>query len=340
MKSHHHSVDRFIRLGIVTVLAVYLLIFVGGVVRASGSGMGCPDWPTCFGRLIPPLSEADLPADYHQRYLGYGDNAFNVLKTWTEYLNRLLGVAIGGLILGTLIRAHPLRRRFPVVFRLATAAFLLVGFQGWLGSRVVASELKPVLISAHMGVAFLIVLLLLLAVTLAARDRLPTADWLRLGARWQKVLGLALGLTLLQMTMGTQIREAIDGITNAGLIAERSIWRDQFPLIFYVHRSFSSIILFTNLWIAYRLMQAMPRGSVFRWVAYLLAGLVSAAVLSGITLDRLGFPAMAQPLHLLLANLIFGTQFVLYLSIRLQRLSPSTKDTSPASVAERLPPLT
>ena len=302
------SIQKFSRIGLITILAVYLLIFVGGVVRASGSGMGCPDWPTCFGKLIPPTEESELPADYHQKYIGYGDTTFNPIKTWTEYLNRLLGVSIGLLILFTFLRAIPFRKTDPVVFNLALATFLLVGFQGWLGSRVVASELKPVLISAHMIVALVIVSLLIYTTSRSRRDWFTSIDISQLPSKWRKVLTFAVVFTLLQVAMGTQIREAVDGITNAHAIAERNIWREHFPIIFYVHRSFSSIILFTNLWLVWKLFMATAPGHLLRRFGIGLAILVIIAILTGVTLDRLGFPAFVQPFHLLLANLIFGCQ--------------------------------
>ncbi|MEQ8407904.1 MAG: COX15/CtaA family protein, partial [Gammaproteobacteria bacterium] len=91
------ALRRFRRMALITLSAVYLLILVGASVRASGAGMGCPDWPTCFGQWIPPTSEAQLPDNYQEIYaeLGYGDTRFNVVKTWTEFANRLVGVTIG-----------------------------------------------------------------------------------------------------------------------------------------------------------------------------------------------------------------------------------------------------
>jgi heme a synthase len=109
----------FRRLTITTLVAVYVLILVGGVVRSTGSGMGCPDWPRCFGNWIPPQSIDDLPANYKEIYANYRDKKnqkfarylrvfganktadqllhdktvlheadFNPTKTWIEYFNR------------------------------------------------------------------------------------------------------------------------------------------------------------------------------------------------------------------------------------------------------------
>src|SRR4028118_360369 len=116
----------FRRFGIITIVAVYVLILVGGVVRSTGSGMGCPDWPRCFGSWVPPTDASELPADYREVYsqkrkakndrlaatlrrMGFEATAnlitndpsmfeeaqFNALRTWIEYGNRLIGVLIG-----------------------------------------------------------------------------------------------------------------------------------------------------------------------------------------------------------------------------------------------------
>lgn len=71
----------------------FLVVLAGGTVRVLEAGMGCPDWPTCYGLLIPPTSEAQLPPDYRERFAVAGRLAdpFDPLKTWAEYLNRLSG---------------------------------------------------------------------------------------------------------------------------------------------------------------------------------------------------------------------------------------------------------
>ena len=306
---------KFRRTALITLIALYALILVGGIVRASGSGMGCPDWPTCFGRLIPPTEEAQLPPNYHELYIGYGNTTFNALKTWTEYLNRLLGASIGILVFMTLIRAWPFRKIDPPVFWGSLSIFLMVGFQGWLGSRVVASDLRPVMITAHMVMAFMIVVLLIAVLTRSQKENFQKLRF-EMPPKWHRWLKIALVLTLIQVTMGTQIREAVDGFSQTFDASTRSIWREHFPIIFYIHRSFSSLILFTNLWLCFRLIRSEHGAPLFKRLAYGLAALVVIAILSGVSLDRLGFPAVVQPLHLLLANLIFGCQFFLWSSSR------------------------
>jgi heme a synthase len=302
---------------LITVIAVYFLILVGGIVRASGAGMGCPDWPTCFGRLIPPTQESQLPADYHQRYaIGYKDTAFNPVKTWTEYLNRLTGVCIGLLIFLTAWRSRIFLREDKAVFYLSLTAFFLVGFQGWLGSAVVASKLTPLIITLHMLVALVIVALLIYVFARSQKSRWPVIRREELPPKFMTVLMVAMGMTIIQIMMGTQIRETVDVLANEHSYIERRFWRNDFPIIFYVHRSFSSLILFTNAWMAWKVYRQFGRNALIVKVALSILGLIVTAILTGIAMDRLGMPAVAQPLHLLMANLIFGTQFLQFIILR------------------------
>lgn len=103
---------QLLRWNRLTLITVLLLILAGGIVRSSGSGMGCPDWPLCFGQWIPPLYEEELPANYQEIYAerGYKDTRFNALKTWIEYLNRLLGALTGLFVLVQAVLALRLRR--------------------------------------------------------------------------------------------------------------------------------------------------------------------------------------------------------------------------------------
>ena len=311
------AANRFRRLGILTIFAVYFVILVGGIVRASGAGMGCPDWPTCFGQWVPPTAESQLPTNYHEIYAarGYENTQFNPVKTWTEYTNRLVGVTIGFLIFLTAWSSRIYLKTDKTTFYLALSAFFLVGFQGWLGSAVVASNLKPLMITLHMLLALLIVALLIYAISRSQKPLLSQIhiDWLN--PRYVLILKIAMTMTLLQVAMGTQVREAVDFIAHEHAYIEREYWRDSFPIIFYIHRSFSSLILFTNLWLAWKIHQQADANSLLRKIVYSLIGLIVTAILAGVSLDRLGFPALAQPVHLLMANLIFGAQFFLFICL-------------------------
>ena len=313
---------RFRQISVITLIAVYLVILAGGIVRASGSGMGCPDWPKCFGQLIPPTEESQLPTNYHEIYAerGYADTRFNPVKTWTEYVNRLVGATTGILVFLTLLASRHYRQSDPVVFYNALAVFLLIGFQAWLGARVVANHLNPWVITAHMLIAFGIVILLIFTIARSQKASLSTLDARRLPMRFGLVLKVAIGMSLLQIAMGTQIRQAMDPLIFQHLVhgdgGDRSLWREGFPIIFYIHRSFSSIILFTNLWLVWKIYQSIRNDSLMYRFGLGLSALVVTAILSGISLDRLGFPAVVQPVHLLMANLIFGTQLFLFLCFK------------------------
>jgi cytochrome c oxidase assembly protein subunit 15 len=312
---------RFRRLGILTIIAIYCVILAGGIVRASGAGMGCPDWPKCFGQWIPPTDEAQLPANYHEIYAarGYENTTFNPVKTWTEYSNRLIGATSGLLVLLLAWSSRNYRNSDKGVFQLSLAILLVIGFQGWLGSAVVASNLKPLMITLHMLLAWFLVILLIYTVTRSQKDLLAKMSWTGPSPRFALVLKVAMGLTLLQVAMGTQVREAVDFVSHGETGLNREYWRESFPIIFYVHRSFSSLILFTNLWLSWNLYRQAGTPALLRRCGYAISGLVITAILAGVSLDRLGFPAIAQPLHLLMANLIFGAQFFLFICLNYSR---------------------
>ncbi|MEX0965580.1 MAG: COX15/CtaA family protein [Pseudohongiellaceae bacterium] len=312
---------RYRRMAWITIAAVYFLILVGATVRASGSGMGCPDWPTCFGRWIPPTSEAQLPANYQQIYadLGYADTRFNVVKTWTEYTNRLVGVSIGFLIFLTAIYSWSCRHHDPSIFRASVTAFLMVGFQGWLGAKVVGSNLQPGMITLHMLMALAIVGMLLYAVAQARRGIMASQSIAALDPRFQKWLYIVLVLTIAQVAMGTQVREMTDFIRESQGEELRSSWIEAMPWFFYVHRSFSAVVLFANLWLARLLIKSLGWQHTLSRLTLTMIGIIGMAIVSGATLGHLGMPALIQPTHLLAASLLFGLQFLIWMSFRHSR---------------------
>ncbi|GJM12334.1 MAG: cytochrome oxidase assembly protein [Pseudohongiella sp.] len=305
----------------ITLAAVYFLILVGATVRASGAGMGCPDWPTCFGSWVPPTSEAQLPANYQEIYaeLGYSDTRFNVVKTWTEYANRLVGVSIGFLIFLTAIFSWACRAHDRSIFTASVAAFLMVGFQGWLGAKVVGSNLQPGMITIHMLMALAIVGTLLYALAQARRGIMAAQSVLNIDPRFEKWLYIVLGFTILQVAMGTQVREMTDFLRESQGEELRSSWVEAMPWFFYVHRSFSAVVLFSNLWLARLLIISLGWQHTLSKLTLAMIAVIGTAVLSGATLGHLGMPALVQPTHLLAASLLFGLQFLIWMSYRHSR---------------------
>ena len=312
------ALRNYRRVALITIAAVYFLILVGATVRASGAGMGCPDWPTCFGRWIPPTSEAQLPANYQEIYadLGYAETRFNVVKTWTEYLNRLTGVAIGLLILLTAIYSWSCRRYDRWIPLASITAFVMVAIQGWLGARVVGSNLQPGIITIHMLMALAIVGVLLFGFFRSNREIMARQPIGGIDPRFALWLYVVLGCTVLQVTLGTQVREMTDFISRMQGEEMRSSWIQAMPWFFYVHRSFSAFVLLANGWLLYLLARSLGWEHVLARLTAVMLAVVCAAILSGATLGHLGMPAFVQPAHLLAASLLFGLQFLIWMGYR------------------------
>jgi len=305
--------ERWLRtIALITVAAVYFLIFVGASVRASGAGMGCPDWPTCFGSLVPPISESQLPPDYQQIYAerGYADTRFNPVKTWTEFFNRLVGATIGLLVLLTLIAAWGWRRQDQTVFRMALAAFVLVGFNGWLGSVVVETNLHPTVITTHMVAALATVGCLLWVAWRPRRAELSLAAPLSPGLK--RLLWLLFGLSVLQLGLGVQVRELVDTASALSPDGPRGGWLAQAGGWLAPHALIGIMLSALSVMLALKLRLAGQVRLVWLWQGLVL--LAVAQPLLGLALAGLGLPAMIQPLHLLTGSLLFGLLFCVWLA--------------------------
>ena len=130
---------RFQRLAAATVVTTLVLVTIGVVVRATGSGMGCPDWPLCHGQLLPPLD------DY---------------KAWIEWVHRSVAALIGFLVLGLAFLAFRDHRDRRSLVWSSPAAVLLVGFQAWLGRETVRLNNSGESVTAHLAAAMTLVGLL------------------------------------------------------------------------------------------------------------------------------------------------------------------------------------
>ena len=169
------------------------------------------------------------------------------------------------------------------------------------------------MITLHMLMALAIVGTLLFALARARRGIMMAESIARLDQRFEKWLYIVMALTVVQVTMGTQVREMVDYL-NHQQGAERSSWISALPWFFYVHRSFSAVVLFSNLWLGWLLLRSLGwQHSLTRMTAAMI-GVIVLSVVTGATLGHLGMPAFVQPLHLVGASLLFGLQFLIWMS--------------------------
>lgn len=306
-------------------------------MRATGSGMGCPDWPTCFGSWVPPTEVSQLPSDYKEQYAAYRDKKnqrfaafletigmtstaeqirqdksilaeadFNVTKTWVEYLNRLVGVAIGLLIIALFVVSWPLRNEYRSLYIGAFALLALVLVQGWFGSIVVSTNLTPWTVTLHM---FLAIVMVVLLVWMHVHSGMPTAP---LSANLRPWLWAGIGATMIQVFLGTNVRAAIDRLSAAAVA--RAQWVSNAGVDFIIHRSFSWVLVLLQIGICLKLRKAgAERSSYLVSILLLLSSL-----LTGTAMAWLGVPALMQPIHLLVAIIAIGWLAQLLLQTRKQ----------------------
>ncbi|MBY0515917.1 MAG: COX15/CtaA family protein [Bacteriovoracaceae bacterium] len=301
---------RFVAL---TLFMTYVVILAGAVVRGTGSGLGCPDWPRCFGHWIPPVDISELPADYKEQFKIDGKVIadFEAFKTWTEYLNRLLGALLGLMIVRLFIKSFKYTDKEPNLPWFCGGLLLLVSLQGGVGALVVFSHLKPYIITLHMFLA----LVLLFSLQYLQKY---CSDLDHFGINFKPdthnlfVTKILILVGIIQVGLGTQVRESVDHLIRDTAEATKSTVVNQLSWDFYVHRSFSIIFLSLTIWALVRLYKQDITGSGFKRAIVLLV-LLLLNLASGVGLNYFGFPAQLQPPHLFVGVLSMGVLFQQYL---------------------------
>jgi heme a synthase len=306
------TVSPAFRIFSMVVLAnVFLVIIAGGVVRMTQSGMGCPDWPKCFGQWIPPTHESQLPANYKEIYkFKYVDTSFNVYHTWIEYINRLCGALLGVMLFIQFLWSLKYRKIKPVITWMSLVLLLLTGFEGWLGNKVVEANLEVAKVTTHMLVALVIAALAyhIIHLTKDVQERVVDNR-----LRWFSFILLV--LVLLQIVLGTGIREQIDQISLGLAFEQREEWIGKLDNMFYVHRSFSLIVLAAFVYLFLKFRKHVFIRSAITWSV----ALVVLIILLGVVMNYLAMPAIAQPLHLVLSAVLVVVVYSIFLKSRSAR---------------------
>jgi len=314
---------------------VYLVILAGSLVRMTGSGMGCPDWPKCFGLYIPPTSEDqvkwtpnsnysegiilrknnelivakkdfvsgdkfDLSNWYPYTKHDYSD--FNATKTWIEFLNRLIGAIAGLFTLGMLFFSFKLWKKNKNYTLISFLIILGMGFQAWLGKLVVDSNLAPYKITVHMLMALVIVCLIIYLIF-----KFNYSNKRLLDNQLKVLISLSLILTLIQIITGTQVREFVD--VQYAISQNKELWLIKPDFNFYFHRTFSLTVFGLNMYLLYLTFRKKYSLKPILWIGFI----IFLEILLGTIMYYGDFPIFSQPAHLFLATILFGIQFYWFL---------------------------
>ena len=333
--------NRFPTIVKITLASLYLIFLAGSIVRMTGSGMGCPDWPKCFGYYIPPTSEEQITWQPNSIYeegiiiikdevlfvaeqevktaLIFDENnweeytkheyaTFNKFHTWVEYINRLVTVLSGFIFLFLLAGSLKFRKENKWIPIISFIAFFFMLVEAVLGKMVVDSNLKPTMITIHMVIGLLIIGLVLRLLFIIRKEKTSY----KYHALFNKLLILSVIFSLIQIAMGTQVRQFIDeqvklfGFENK----EYSLMNPSFK--FYFHRSFTIAIILVNFGLFY-LNQLHKLGyKLVNWILVLLF----LETITGILMYYAEFPLGTQAIHLLSGALLFGVQFYLWMQSR------------------------
>ena len=328
--------NKFPQIVTIAIVSLYLIFLAGAFVRMTGSGMGCPDWPKCFGYYIPPteeeqitwkpntefkkgmiiiknetlfVSENDLKTGNEfnlnnwSEYTKHDYATFNKFHTWTEYINRLVSVLAGFVFLFLIYGSSKFWQENKTIPLLSFGAFFLMLFEAWLGKTVVDSNLTPTTITIHMVVG-LIIIGILLRLKFIISEKNTTYKYDKL---FNRLLIISVIFSLIQIAMGTQVRQFIDeqvklyGFENKNY----SLMNPSFK--FYFHRSFTIAIVLVNFGMFY-LNQVKNLGyKLINWIVFL----IFLETITGILMYYAEIPMGTQAIHLLAGAFLFGLQFYL-----------------------------
>jgi cytochrome c oxidase assembly protein subunit 15 len=337
------SKTKFQKITLLSIITLFVLILAGGGVRSSGSGMGCPDWPKCFGCYVPPTNVSQLPADYKEKYIvsrkkknqhfakildffGYTDLArrirddrsilipeeFNAARTWTEYINRLLGVLSGFFVLAVTVYSFTYWGTIKAIPLLSVFNLVLIAFQAWIGSVVVSTNLTAWVITVHLLLALAI---LAISITTYHLARVEGKFKLDVNPLTHIVALFVLVLTVLQIAFGTEVREKIDAVANRMQQGYRNDWVTDAGSIFFQHREAAILVLLGNIVLYLLIRRGFGKHSIQQQVMSFTLLVLILQIVTGIVLTYLALPPVAQASHILLASLMFGAQFYLMLNL-------------------------
>lgn len=313
------------KLALASLISVLFLLFVGATVRVTGAGMGCPDWPTCWGLLIPPTSADQVDFDklpierFKKKAERMGRDPslineqklreeFNPRHVWTEFINRLCSLPVGFFSVATLIVAFSQLKNNPKIFILSLVSLLLVLANAIMGARVVYSGLSPGIITIHLALAMLLICVLTYCVW-AGADQPKKLNFIKniKASRW--LVAVLLIAVIVEGVMGAQLREMTDELAKSHINLPRESWIAQLEStwIYLIHRSFSWLILILAI-VSYFIAGKSPNNRLLLTPFSVLA-IVFAQMILGVIMAQIHIYSWVQVLHVGLAAILLTFNF-------------------------------
>ena len=323
------SYRTYTKLANAALISVLTLIFAGAIVRVTGAGMGCPDWPTCWGMLIPPTNVEEVDFDkldiakFQDKAKRMGRDPstisqeslradFNARHVWTEFINRLFALPVGFFSLATFIASFHFKSSRPHLFWLSFSGLLLVLVNAWMGARVVYSGIAPGVLSTHLALAMALIAVLAYCVWAGAEH--PPKVKMTGNARLVRMTVLALlVLVVIEGILGTQIREMTDELAKAHLDAPRETWIGELEqsMTYFIHRSFSWVLLLTTVFAFSLAKKHQPDGATPSQIGVL--AIMFTQMILGLVMAQIHIYSWVQVLHVGLAAILLALVFRWYL---------------------------
>jgi heme o synthase len=294
-------VTRFAKLAVAAAVATFVLIAVGGLVRATDSGLGCPDWPLCFGDWLPPAE----------------------LHAWIEHSHRLTAAVFVGPLVGAvaLITVFTHRHRDRPLLAAAVIAGVLVIVQSLLGAAVVLQGLAAELVTAHLGIALTVFGAVIFIAERATNGPMPAAHARPVLTR---LIGIAALAIFAQMLLGSWVTGHGAGLAYADFpLMDGSLLpaiAAESQAVHLTHRAMSLVVAGLSAWVAVAVWRS-TQSPLARRLALCIVVLVAVQIaLGGLNVvSRLS--ALFVVPHLAVGAALWGLSVWLWLASR--RLSPS-----------------
>ena len=301
----------FFRSAFISTILSYLLIFIGGLVRVSGSGLGCPDWPKCFGRWVPPTSLEQIPTHIDP-------TAFNIVLAWIEYGNRMLGVIVGVAIIIMTAIAIIYFRNNSKIFYSSIISLFLVAANGGLGAIVVSSVLNPFVVSLHMILALFLVSVL--SYSTIESYKLTNSDKLT-SIFLSKKISISLialwCLIVIEILLGTGIRTNIELIAIDNPLFSKGELLNALNSYKYLHSVLGFSLLFLSIYLC-NLFKDDFFG-LSKQLVYFIFGMIMFQIFLGELMIFFELPQLTRLFHTWGSSWLVGIIIILYNTLQYEQ---------------------